>query len=48
MSPYVSPRQVAERRQSGRRAAAGILVEGCFALSLLGLGYLLSLLAAAL
>ena len=46
MSPSVSPRYVAERGRRFRNAVAGIAIESSFALLLLGLGYLLCLLAA--
>jgi hypothetical protein len=46
MSPYVSPRYIAERRRRIRGIFVGIAVEGLFALSLLGVGYLICVLAA--
>jgi len=46
MSPYVSPRYVAERRRRVRGTIAGIAVESLFALSLLVVGYLVCLLVA--
>lgn len=48
MSPNVSPKQVAQRPERSRNAAAGILVEGAFAFAFFGLGYLACLLAWAL
>jgi hypothetical protein len=48
MSPYVSPRQVSERRSRSLRTAVGIAVEGTYALALLGLGFILCTLASML
>lgn len=46
MSPYISPRYVAERRRRACRTMAGIAVESLYALSLLGIGYLVCALVA--
>lgn len=46
MSPYVSPRYLADRRQRTRGTVAGIAVESLFALALFGLGYLICVLVA--
>jgi hypothetical protein len=48
MSPYVSPRQVAERRIQSRRTLAGIIVESAYALALFGVGFLICSLASRL
>jgi len=48
MSPYVSPRMVADRRSRARKAMAGIAAELAFAIALLGTGYLICALASRL